>query len=105
MDGFEVLRVAWIIWTALWILFIITLLIFVLRWDRAAVGNLIFHLAAGVLVAFMFWAGWYDWYGSGGAAWGLGFWIVLVYSYEFVWRPLTNRTRRLSQFKKRLPID
>jgi len=95
----EVLRIAWFIWSALWGVFIVSLIIFVSRWDRVATGNLIFHIVAGAICNLIFWSIIMD------AHRALGLLIVSYYSYEFVWRPLTSPSRHFSHLKERLSND
>ena len=95
-----VVWVVWIIWCSLWGAFFITLLVFCRRWDRVAIGNLIFHLVGGIVGNLIFWAI------SGSLERVLGLLIVWYYSYEFVWHALTNPpSRRLSEFRKRFSND
>ena len=101
----EVLRLVWIAWNLVWGLMIIAILFFHRRWDRATVGNLAFHLAAGALGNILFWTGWYDWRGLRGEAWSVGFWVVFVYSSVFIWRPLMNPCRRRTDHKVSSPPD
>ncbi|MEE8262801.1 MAG: hypothetical protein V3R83_10100, partial [Gammaproteobacteria bacterium] len=82
----KIALVGWWLWTAAWALFMAGLIIFVRDWDRVVIGNLVFHLCAGILANALFWTGWYDWYDLRELAWGLGWWIVLIYTSEFVYK-------------------
>lgn len=78
----EIARAGWIVWDVLWLAFTFALLRGCRRWDRVSVGNLIFHLVAGLIANLLFWAAWVD------SSRVLGLLIVYYYSYEFMWHPI-----------------
>ena len=91
-----VVWVVWIIWGSLWSSFFIASLVWCRRWDRVAVGNLIFHLMCGIIGNLIFWAI------SDNPDRVLGLVIVWYYSYEFIWHPLTHPpSPDLIEFRKR----
>ena len=94
-----VVLVVWIVWGSLWGAFFIGLLIFCRRWDRVAIGNLIFHLVGGIIGNLIFWAI------TGDLDRVVGFFIVWYYSYEFNWRPLTKSFGRPSNKQARAHSD
>ena len=91
-----VVWVVWIIWGSLWGAFFIASLVWCRRWDRVAVGNLIFHLVGGVVGNLIFWAI------TGELDRVVGLFVVWYYSYEFVWHPLTHPpSPQLIELRKR----